>query len=807
MSANKQNTSEEQVFRTAVDAIRQQAAQRHQREVIVLSGDSDWCDTHAGLIVAMDAEAIVEWVGKDQDAQRTHKQHFSAKLGREVDIMIFPLTPDFDANRLTALSGMIRGGGLLVFLLTKDLWNSASHFDQRFIHALHQRGIHWLQENKMINIAANMESNSLDSGVHRNDKLFLTEQAELVNQLIQLNSKYDKATLVIQSDRGRGKSAALGIAAAKWLAAGESVHLTGPSLKSVEQVFWHAQQELPKADASRGCLTYQNESLQFLPPDAVHTKYKNIKRLLVDEAAAIPIPKLTNWLQHIPQLVFSTTIHGYEGTGKGFLLKFGKVLEQQRPDWHKFKLQHPIRWASDDFLEQWLNQTFLLDVDIVALPTSFPWKRESRINTVSSLDKTLAADTMTDRYGSHNETRRGSMAIGIQNETTIDKTLAAEFIDSGFDEDLSSSFRQRQESSQHLNLEYYNSYNLANDDDLLKQVYGLLINAHYRTTPKDLRYLLDTETASVYALWQGQQLLAAAWVMYEGDFEQELSDAVYLGTRRPPGHLLAQSLTYHCAIQDAATYRYARIVRIAVHLQCQRQGLGSQLLQHIIKSEPDVDAIGTSFSATPEGLDFWRQNQFVPVRIGMTRHQSSGEHSVMLLHAVSDAGQRITETARNRMLDALPFHLQEPLADLDRELVTHLADTEVTINNVFSDDDWQELVLFAYANRTYAEALGPLVKLARLSENDNGILTEAQQRLFHAKVLQHKSWEEVVATSNLDGQKQAVQILRAAVSVLLLSKVSKELMTKIDWVKQQIATPAAHKSTEPTADEASLPNA
>jgi|GEM_PF-18029 len=738
-------------FCAAIDRIRQQARQRNRRALLVLSGDQQWCEASASLIVSSTADNIFEWVGKGQDAQQTQKQHFSAKLGREVDVLIFPLTPGFDANRLTALSGMIRGGGLLVLLLTNDLWNSASHFDRRFIDALHRPGIEWLIQNKAMmpdDVATDKEYHSSDSRLHVTDKLYLNDQNDVVNSLVQLCQAGDKAMAVIQSDRGRGKSAALGIAAAKWLQAGEDVYVTGPSLKSVAQVLYHAQQALPEAELHRGSVSYQRHRLTFLPPDAVHSEYQTIQRLLVDEAAAIPIPKLSAWLQHIPQMIFATTIHGYEGTGKGFLLKFTKILQQQRPGWQRLSLQQPIRWASDDFLEQWLNQTFLLDAEIESLTPEF-------ISTIDPNSLTTPA---------------------------IGKTLAAEFIDSGFerDEELHTAVAEG------IVIEQYNSYDLYSDEHLLQKIYGLLINAHYRTTPKDLRYLLDTDSAAVYTLRYKQQLLAAAWVMYEGEFEQELSDAVYLGTRRPTGHLLAQSLTYHCALQDAATYRYARIVRIAVHPQCQRQGLGSQLLQHIIKAEAEVDAVGSSFSATPEGLDFWQRNAFIPVRIGMTRHQSSGEHSVMLLHPVSETGQAITKKSRNRMLNALSYHLKEPLVDLDKELVMRLVETEVTINRELSADDWQELVLFAYANRTYAEALGPLVKLASFVTNDESTLSGMQEQVMVEKVLQHKSWDEVVANSGLEGQKQAVQILRESVQILLQLFGPEELKGRIDWVKQMM---------------------
>lgn len=795
MSADKSNISEEQVLCAAVEAIRLRAMQAHHRAILVLSGEQNWCDESASLIASTIPASMVEWVGKDQESQQTQKQHFTAKLGREVDLLVFPLVSDFDANRLTALSGMIRGGGLLVFQLTRTLWNSESHFDQRFIHALHQPGIDWLRQGKkfkdvipgieqktrkLVHYNSSLDSSavvpdaalppaSMQSRLRGNDvnvgmdtgekdELYLNEQNDLVKSLQQLCQAQEKSTIVIQSDRGRGKSAALGLAAAKWLQSGEDVYLTGPGLKSVEQVFWHAQQQLPEAESSRGCLRYQDKQLQFLPPDAINADQKHINRLLVDEAAAIPIPKLGLWLQHIPQLIFSTTIHGYEGTGKGFLLKFGKQLDQHRPGWQKLTMQQPIRWANDDFLEQWLNKTFLLDADIQAVDSSF---LENKTSSVSS----------------ENGVAQEQSAAGM------DKILAAEYLDSGFEVAIKNSTS----SNHQIRIEHNTNYDLYNDEHLLQKIYGLLINAHYRTTPKDLRYLLDTHHANIYCLNAGHNLLAAAWVMHEGEFDQDLADAVYLGQRRPTGHLLAQSLAYHCAIRDAATYRYARIVRIAVHPQCQRHGLGSQLLQHIIATETEVDAIGASFSATPEGMDFWQKNGFTPVRIGMSRHQASGEHSVMLLHPMNEAGQSIMEQGRKRMLDALPYHLQEPLADLDSELVMRLADTELSIDKTLTDADWQELVLFAHAHRTYAETLAPLVKLVNVVKLDDGLLSDMQQKFITEKVLQHKSWDQVIASTGLEGQKQAVQLLRDAVSLLLKQNETEELEKHVQWVKAKQA--------------------
>ena len=140
--------SETQALGHAIDAIRQAAQGRNHRALVVLSGTAAWCQMQASLIAASPGTGVVEWPGHDGDEQASRKRHFVGKLGGELDTLIVPLPPGFDANPLAALSGMIRGGGLLVLLLTPELWNSVSRFDQRFIHALHHPGIHWLQQNK-----------------------------------------------------------------------------------------------------------------------------------------------------------------------------------------------------------------------------------------------------------------------------------------------------------------------------------------------------------------------------------------------------------------------------------------------------------------------------------------------------------------------------------------------------------------------------------------------------------------------------------------------------------------------------------
>ena len=82
---------------------------------------------------------------------------------------------------------------------------------------------------------------------------------------------------------------------------------------------------------------------------------------MVDEAAALPVPLLKRLLLHAPRIVFSTTVQGYEGTGRGFTLRFSHILNQHRPQWRKVLLAQPIRWADGCPVEAWLARTLLLN--------------------------------------------------------------------------------------------------------------------------------------------------------------------------------------------------------------------------------------------------------------------------------------------------------------------------------------------------------------------------------------------------------------------------------------------------------------
>ncbi len=74
-----------------------------------------------------------------------------------------------------------------------------------------------------------------------------------------------------------------------------------------------------------------------MAPDALLASKEKAAWLIVDEAAAIPAPLLRQLVSRFPRTLLTTTVQGYEGTGRGFLLKFCASL----PHLQSFTLSAP----------------------------------------------------------------------------------------------------------------------------------------------------------------------------------------------------------------------------------------------------------------------------------------------------------------------------------------------------------------------------------------------------------------------------------------------------------------------------------
>ncbi|OOS00636.1 tRNA cytosine(34) acetyltransferase TmcA [Haemophilus paracuniculus] len=152
-------------------------------------------------------------------------------------------------------------------------------------------------------------------------------------------------THLITAPRGRGKSTLAGKLAEK-IAQHQPVIVTARSPAALPS-FWR-----------------QNaEKIPFFAPDRLISllnqgKIAPNQWLFIDEAASLPLPILHQLCGYFAKTVLTTTTHHYEGTGRGFSLKFLAQLSNAYRHW---TLSQPLRWAENDPLEAFIDQLLLLD--------------------------------------------------------------------------------------------------------------------------------------------------------------------------------------------------------------------------------------------------------------------------------------------------------------------------------------------------------------------------------------------------------------------------------------------------------------
>lgn len=294
-------------------------------------------------------------------------------------------------------------------------------------------------------------------------------------------------------------------------------------------------------------------------------------------------------------------------------------------------------------------------------------------------------------------------------------------------------------------------------------LYRLLASAHYRTSPLDLRRMMDAPGQRFWQAQAGEQPIAALWLVEEGGLSPALSQAVWAGFRRPRGNLVAQSLAAHGSSPLAATLVGRRISRIAVHPARQREGIGQRLIAEAHTHSAGCDYLSVSFGYTRELWCFWQRCGFQLVRLGSYREASSGCYTAMAVLPLTPAAEALVATEQSRLARDLPW-----LAPWRDEKLPLPPGEPTTLNS----DDWRELAGFAFAHRPLSAATGalhrllihsdlPLVALRSQLEQD---LSEAQAchrlRLAGRKALlaaQRNETAEALASLNRDRAAQSQQ--------------------------------------------------
>ncbi|WDG00116.1 GNAT family N-acetyltransferase [Pectobacterium carotovorum subsp. carotovorum] len=647
------------------------------RRLLVLSGEANWCEEQA-LVLSGQLSGDWLWVSEHAPDSVTAlpASRVRTLLGREFLHAVFDARSGLDVEALAMLSGTLQAGSWLIMLVPSwQAWPTqpdqdslrwseqeqpiaTPHFIQHFQRQLlaDEDVVLWQQDQAFVirPLAARSDWQPASG----------EPTAQQQHILHELNAT-ESGVLVITAPRGRGKSALAGMLTQRSLGA---CWISAPSRAAADILQQHARADVP-----------------FWAPDALleHCRLHGAPRvdwLLIDEAASIPSSVLSALLPYFSRILMTTTVQGYEGTGRGFLLKFCATL----PQWRAFTLDEPLRWAVNDPLERVLDQALLFNE-----PEAF--------HSPQPPDRPIPSSALESRI------------------ERADDWLT--------------------------------------HPDRLKCCYALLCSAHYRTSPLDLRRLMDAPGMHIASAQMAGKIGGVLWLVEEGGLSASLAHEVWAGRRRPRGNLVAQSLAAHAGLWHAPTLRARRVSRIAVTSSYRRQGIGRALITEQMREaqRQALDYLSVSFGYQPELWAFWQSCGFQLVRIGSHLEASSGCYSAMAILPLSEAGHRLAEQGSRQL--ARDWYWLQRLIPLNLAL-PRIENTEL------DEDDWRELAGFAFAHRPIEASFAAICRL----------LSHTTLLLPALRLLAEKPGEseQIATTLGLTGKKTLLKRWREEAAAALV---------------------------------------
>jgi len=492
------------------------------------------------------------------------------------------------------------------------------------------------------------------------DSCMTLDQARSVMAMVDtISHKSLTTTTSLTAGRGRGKSATLGLVIASSIIYGYSnIFITAPSPENLKTLFEfivkglnvlnykeHTDFEIFQSTNPdfKDCVVKINvyrdhrQSIQYVQPQDFN-KMLQPEILVIDEAAAIPLPIVKHMMGSY--LVFmSSTINGYEGTGRSLSLKLISQLRDQNRlkfgdhsqksgmkairDLKEIVMDEPIRYGVKDPVEDWLNNLLCL-----------------HCTKADPLESGAPHPDLCDLY--------------------------------------------------HVNRDTLFSYHKGSEK-FLKKIMSLFVSSHYKNSPNDLQLLSDAPGHALFVLIgpldrqksKIPDILCAIQVCYEGNVSKEtLNNSMSRGLR-PSGDLIPWTVSEQFQDNNFGMLNGVRIVRIATHPNSQKKGYGtkalellqkyydglmidldniqtdevdelyqkeekkeeisgdgimvekikqrkglSPILQKLTERKPlPVQYLGTSFGVTPELYNFWTKSGYIPLYIRQTANDLTGEHT------------------------------------------------------------------------------------------------------------------------------------------------------------------------------------
>jgi N-acetyltransferase 10 len=404
------------------------------------------------------------------------------------------------------------------------------------------------------------------------------------------------STVAMTAARGRGKSAAVGLCLAGAVSLGYStIAVTAPEPENLVSVFdflcrglkalkyqEHLDYTLSYNSAAGReaikCIVAINihrshrQVIQYIAPHETD-KFSSAEIVAIDEAAAIPLPVVRALMHQPDRLTFlSSTVNGYEGTGRALSLKLIKELREA-----KGGRQAELNIANTA-------------AGAISGPRSKKGEAKVHDQRYKAAAEAAAGGTGEILTGPLREIEL-SMPIryaeGDGVESWLNKLLC---LDSG----KASQLKLNGGAPAPLDCELYSvdrdalfSYHKLSEA-FLQKLMGLYTSAHYKNTPNDLQMLSDAPAHSLFVLLSPSaekdaeslpDILAVVQVALEGKISRKAVEAQLARGHRSAGDLIPWTISQQFGDSKFAQLSGARIVRIAVHPSVQSMGYGSRAVE------------------------------------------------------------------------------------------------------------------------------------------------------------------------------------------------------------------------------------
>jgi len=704
-----------------------QALACFQRQLVLLIGDACWVESLLQLDKQTNNEDDFLVYSHHRAIHSTiDNKHFAQQLGSENSKILFSCTgitqnsaqETIDVNEtvnldaFAALSGTLVAGGVMFLWLEQSLEQaieqtnllSLKYFYQQL---LNNKDLPIVQQSTKQTFPHITKTSTLASTLP-SDFLFqckTKEQQIAVEHIVKVSQGHRNRPLVLTADRGRGKSSALAIACAQLLESNNAIGnekldivITAPHVRCLSIFFRQLTLSLTALGAkfeytNKSAIIHSFGSITFIAVDRLIQKSDSLRvsLLLVDEAAAIPVHLLTALTTRFSRVVFSSTVHGYEGAGRGFTVKFQQKLKKLASQWRHFHMHQPIRWCENDPLEAFVFDSCLLNAKLANLPV-------------------LSAASLSAK---------------------ADQNLA----------------------QQSLCFSQVSAESLIENTSLLQQIFAVLVTAHYQTSPNDIALLLDNKAVHLLVAKLGEDIIGVAVLLEEGCNEDADIQAIAMNQRRLKNQFIPQSLLTHCGFTESFSYQYLRVLRIAIHPQYHNNGFGQCFMEQLktFAKKQNVDFIGASFGANAQLLRFWQNSGYQIARIGFTKDQASGEHSTLVISAISERGQFFERKIISEFYSSFDYLLTDEYKGLAAELVWQVLHycpnkclPKLTSHQLSSITDFIE------KKRQYSHCVRALHYWCLLHCKKN---FQPQMLLLIERILQKKPLKEVCASFQLTGKK------------------------------------------------------